>query len=976
VAKRALIVANSEYDDTNFAPLPGARADAAALSAVLGDPDIGEFEVEALVDAGQRPVMRALEAFFKRAGPDDLLLLHLSLHGWKDLRNRLYFVVRDTEREYPDATAISAGFVNDRMTHSRSRQIVVLLDCCYSGAFTADMLRRAEGTTQVDVREPFAGTGRVVMTASTSLQFAHEGERDVRASRSAAQPSVFTSAVVAGLRDGSADRDGDGLVSVTDLYDYVYDRVRQKVPAQTPTLSVASAQGEIYLTRNPGAVEGDLLAEMRGAVAEAQAWKRIGALHLLERLLGSVNEPTREAARAALLGLIADGDSEVAGRARQLWHTRGLGDLPGAARPGRPGRARKATVAKTAVGIDFGTTNSAVGLLVDGDVRLVPNAEGSLITPSVVSFTDDGKPLIGAAALRRATTHPAETIQSVKLRLGTDWHHEHNGIRYTAEEIAALILERLHADVREYTGKPIDLAIVTVPAYFERIQRQALADAARLAGIPVGRIISEPTAAAMTYGLNRADEETVLVFDLGGGTFDVSLLEIGDGICEVKATAGDNRLGGDDWDERLASHLAEVARHQYGLDVAADPAASRRLRAAAEQAKIDLSSAPTTQVTLPYLGTAHGQPVHLDLTLRRPEFEALTRATLERCRGPVNRVLADAEISADRLDHVILVGGASRMPAVGRFVAELTGKPPYRGIIPEGVVTGAALQAGILTGLVKDMLLLDVIPVSVGIEQADGTFYTVIVRNSTIPILRPGLFTTTLDNQDRLAIRVLEGEAHRADRNKPLATLSLADLPRSPAGAPRIQVLFDIDANGLLHVTATDLGTGQEVSGVLDRGGAKEAAGGRGAHAAGRDLPVPVTDVPFALGLETADGRFHQVIPAGAAVPASGTVTVTNTDKGQRVVAIQVVEDSGRHTTAARYWRLRHLELSVVAPAARRKARIEIKLEVSKLWNLTVTARELPGGAETSQSESLDRVRRAPIALGAANPLPNLPSPL
>ncbi|MGW0629804.1 caspase family protein [Streptomyces sp. NPDC002758] len=341
MASRALIIANSTYDDDHFATLPAATADAAALAEVLGAPDIGGFEVETLIDVSQRPAMRALESFFTKAARDDLLLLHLSLHGWKDTRGRLHFIMRDTELDYLRSTAVPAEVLGDWMGASRSRRIVVLLDCCYSGAFPMNALRRDAGPPTVDVAEPFAGNGRVVLTASTALQYAYEGERDVRHSRAPAQPSVFTSAVASGLRDGSADLDGDGFVSVEELYEYVHEQVRNRIAGQTPTLSVDSAQGTIYLARSPRHMDVDRLAEMRAAALDPQPWKRIGSLHLVEQLLGSVREPTRDAARASLLGLIADADREVARRARQLWHDRGMGEIPTARapRPAHPSAA-------------------------------------------------------------------------------------------------------------------------------------------------------------------------------------------------------------------------------------------------------------------------------------------------------------------------------------------------------------------------------------------------------------------------------------------------------------------------------------------------------------------------------------------------------------------------------------------------------------------------------------------------------------
>ncbi|OLE25490.1 MAG: hypothetical protein AUG44_15925 [Actinobacteria bacterium 13_1_20CM_3_71_11] len=594
--KRALIVANSRYDDSHFDPLPAAAADAEQLAEVLGDPAIGGFTVAILDDHDQRSVMRELESFFKQAGHDDLLLLHLSLHGWKDRSGHLHFVVRDTERDYLSSTAIPASFVNERMLQSGSRRIVLMLDCCYSGAFGAVMVHRSASPPQVDVTEPFSGSGRIVLTASTALQYAHEEEQEVRSSRTRSQPAVFTSAVVAGLRDGSADLDGDGLISVSELYDYVTVQVAARLPDQTPTLSVDSVRGgPIYVARSPRYVAGDLLTELRSATAERQAWKRIGALHLVERLLGSVREATRDAARQALTGLLADGDREVASRALRLWHQRGLGEPPVVSQP-RPVRPpHPGAVGRPVVGIDFGTTNSAIGLLEGGDVRLIPNPEGELITPSVVAITPDGRTLVGAPAKRQAVTNAAHTVRSVKLNLGTDWSVQRGDVRYTAEDIAALILSRLYQDAEAYVDGALYGAVLTVPAYFNHVQRHALAHAADAAGINVLRIVNEPTAAAMTYGLNRGSQEsTVLMFDLGGGTFDVSLLEIGEGICEVKATAGDNHLGGDDWDLRLAEHLGTVVRRKSGVDLTGDPVANQRLKEAAEAAKIELSATTTT----------------------------------------------------------------------------------------------------------------------------------------------------------------------------------------------------------------------------------------------------------------------------------------------------------------------------------------------------------------------------------------------
>ncbi|GCB52766.1 Hsp70 family protein [Streptomyces sp. NL15-2K] len=832
MATRALIIANSTYDDDHFATLPAAAADAAQLAAVLGDPDIAGFEVETLVDVGQRAAMRALESFFTRAGRDDLLLLHLSLHGWKDVRNRLYFVMRDTERDYPGSTAVSAETVGTFMGESRSRRIVVLLDCCYSGAFTLNALRRDAGTPTVDIAEPFAGNGRVVLTASTALQYAHESEQDVRYSRTPAQPSVFTSAVVRGLRDGSADLDGDGLVSVDELYDYVHEQVRQRIAGQTPTLSVDSAQGTIYLARSPRHGDVDRLAEMRAAVLDVQPWKRIGSLHLVEQLLGSVREPTRDAARAALLGLIADADREVARRARQLWHERGLGDIPTAraARPARPSPPRRLTgTSGPVVGIDFGTTNSSIALLEGEDVRLIPNAEGALTTPSLVAVTADGGILVGTAAKRQSIANPDYTVRSVKLRLGTDWSITRGAVQLTAEDAAELILRRLREDAEAYAGEPPRLAVMTVPANFDLVQRAVLVESARRAGLDVRRVLNEPTAAALTYGLNREEDATVLIFDLGGGTLDVTLIEVGDGLVEVKATCGDNHLGGDDWDQRIVQHLLRRVWDRHGVDLTQDVPARQRLQEAAEAAKVELSSASSATVRLPFLSSTADFPVHLDETLTRTEFEGMTRDLLARCRRPIEQAIRDAGIRHSELDQVILTGGATRMPAIGELVRRLTGgRQPYRGLIPEGIVTGAAIQGGVLAGGVKDVLLLDVVSASLGFETYDGTVLKVIERNTTIPTLRWAFVATSENGQTTMTVHVVEGESPNVTDNRTLAVLEVSDLPRHPRRTPVIEVVLDVDANTILHVTAKELrGHTHELAGRASELAEARAALGR-----------------------------------------------------------------------------------------------------------------------------------------------------
>ncbi|MGW0649946.1 Hsp70 family protein, partial [Streptomyces umbrinus] len=648
------------------------------------------------------------------------------------------------------------------------------------------------------------------------------------------QPSVFTAAVVRGLRDGSADLDGDGLVSVDELYDYVHEQVRERIADQIPTLSVDSAQGTIYLARSPRHGDIDHLAEMRAAALDPQPWKRIGSLHLVEQLLGSVREPTRDTARACLLGLIADADREVARKARQLWHHRGMGAIP-AARAPRPAAPRPPVGGSgPIVGIDFGTTNSAIALYDGDDVRLIPNAEGALTTPSLVAITEDGEILVGTPAKRQAITNPDYTIRSAKLKLGTDWSITRGTVRLTAEDVAEHILRRLREDAEAYVGGPLHGAILTAPANFGLAQRAALVEAADRAGIRAIRVINEPTAAAVTYGLSREDA-TVLIFDLGGGTLDVALMEVGDGVVEVKANGGDNHLGGDDWDRRIVEHLQRRVRERYGVDLAQNVEAIQRLQEAAEAAKVELSSASTTTITLPYLARAGGTPLHVDEALTRQELEAMTQDLLERCRQPVERAIRDAGIPQSELDQVILTGGATRMPAIGELVSRIVnGKQPYRGLIPEGIVTGASLQGGILAGAIRDALLLDACSTSLALETTSGISTKLIERNTTIPTRRSETFATKATNQTTVVLHIVEGERELVSKNRSLAVLEITDLQPHPQESSLVEVFFDIDANGILsinaeqrHVPGTNVGqefTGRTWTTKVNRSTAAHAA--------------------------------------------------------------------------------------------------------------------------------------------------------
>ncbi len=812
---RVVLVGTARYpDDETLPDLPGVLGNVNGLADHLTREDLGGFSSRhctVITDPANSNQLGSRMAEIAEQA-EDTLLVYYAGHGLVDADGALYLGLSSTRAQRVAYTAMPLTTIDRIFRDSPAVHNILILDCCFSGRAIEAMADPGSVVSgQIDI------PGRYTLTSSAANETAN--------APAGAPHTAFTGELLRLLGDGLTD--GPELLTLAQIYRHLLRALHAR-GLPKPQRRGGGTVDDLAIARNAAWTAGPhtvLPSAVARALREPLPQDRAEAIGMLVTLIKGDEPRLARAALETLTELTDDDSRSLASKAAEA--LRELREEPAAppvpetppAEPREPERPQADEPPRrrlTAVGIDFGTTNSALATLENHSPFLVPNAEGTLTTPSVVAFAKSGDVFVGQSAKNQAVTNADRTFRSVKRRIGTDWKTPPiDGQRYTAQEIAARILAKLKHDAEDGLSARITDVVLTVPAYFTDHQRQATKEAAEIAGLNVLRLLSEPTAAALASGLGAPDEATVLVCDLGGGTFDVSLLECGMGIFEVKATSGDNRLGGDDWDQRIVDHVVDRFRRARGIDLQADRMALQRLREAAEQAKIALSSVQRTTITLPYITvSAEKEPLHLDEALTRAEFESITADLLDRVRGPVTDVLREAGITAAQIDHVLFAGGAARMPAFLGLVRELLhgASPKQRFSSNEIVAAGAALQAGVLVGEVKDTLLLDVNPVSLGIETQGGVFTRVIPRNIGIPAKRSEIFTTAEDNQPSIQVSVYQGEREIAKENRHLGTFELTGLPPAPRGVPQFEVTFDLDPNGVMHVSARDLGTGREQS--------------------------------------------------------------------------------------------------------------------------------------------------------------------
>jgi molecular chaperone DnaK len=754
----------------------------------------------------------------------ETLLFYFVGHGLVSAEGKLFlgttgvdqsaFRLRWTGVQYDD--------VRHTLMRSTAQTTVVILDCCFSGRAVETLGPSDAADTAADLAS-IEGSYVLTAAARDELALAPAGELH----------TAFTGEVLRYLATG--DPAGGAQLTLDDLYRGLVKRLEAR-GLPRPHRRVNANAADFVLVENAacGTVGGvgDLLpTELVQALADPVPWKRVGALLELEDRLSSTRQEVRTAAQEALLGLAHDADPQVARRATDLWHGRGLGEIPlleAVPERDEAGTTQLASRRRVPTGIDFGTTNSAVAVFQNGECRVVPNRLGERATPSVATMSPQGTWLVGTPARRQGAANAERTFSSIKLRLGTDWTTQVDGTTFDAEQIASVVLTELKSAAEEYLGADLGVVVLTVPAHFDVAQRYATVQAARRAGLTVERLVHEPTAAALAYGVLPGDGEYVLVVDLGGGTLDVSLLRIetikaqphllGDrdvAVAEVARTDGNNRLGGDDWDHRIVDWLVTRFRYDSGIDLTNDPTAMQRLSDAAESAKIELSSGQQTLITVPYVAVQGDRtPVTLDYMLTRAQFQELTHDLLEQLAQPITRMTQNLEHHGSEvaIDTVVLVGGATRMPAVGDLVAQITGKIPKRDVIPDGVAIGAAIQAAVLMGRERERLLIDATSWSLGVETAGGIVTKLIGRNTMIPTKRSEILTTSEDGQSSVQFRLYEGQRENAAENTLIGVLEFTGIPRAPRGTPNLEVTVDVDANGTIDLSARDLGTGKQTA--------------------------------------------------------------------------------------------------------------------------------------------------------------------